>query len=263
MKHAMRERKRGNYAQATALLKAIVASGTMPQFAKHWALSQLLGVAQRMNRPNLPAYLSSIRQREFVRRAQSLLPLSYWSEGSTRDAMSAFDANIARYPNSEVACTALYGKFIHALYNAGDAEDAQMLLNRLQSEYPQSAEAEFAERQMRNYVGTNLPAGPTEMSKAVAGQGQAHTPTEFALEQNYPNPFNPTTTIRFEIPQNEHVTLKVYDLLGREVATLVDEMRNAGSYDETFDASRLASGVYVYRITAGNFSASKRLLLLK
>jgi hypothetical protein len=101
------------------------------------------------------------------------------------------------------------------------------------------------------------------MSKAVAGQGQAHTPTEFALEQNYPNPFNPTTTIRFAIPQNEHVTLKVYDLLGREVATLVDEPRKAGSYDETIDASRLASSVYVYRITAGNFSASKRLLLLK
>jgi parallel beta-helix repeat protein len=263
MKQAMRERKRGNYAQATALLKAIVASGAMPQFAKHWALSQLLGVAQRMNRANLPAYLSSINQREFVRRAKSLLPLSHWSEGSTRDAMSAFDANIVRYPNSEVACAALYGKFIHALYNANDTEAAQLLLTRLHREYPQTAETEFAESQMRNYVGTNLTAGPTGINKAVAGQGQANTPTEFALLQNYPNPFNPTTTIRFAIPQNEHVTLKVYDLLGREVATLVDEMRNAGSYDETFDASRLASGVYVYKLVAGSFTLSRKLLLMR
>jgi tetratricopeptide (TPR) repeat protein len=257
----MRERKRGNYAQAAALLKAIIANGAMPQFAKQWALSQLLGVAQRMNRPNLPAYLSSISQREFVRRAKSVLPLSYWSEGSTRDAMSAYDANIARYPNSEVACAALYGKFIHALYNAGDAEDAQTLLNRLQREYPQSAEAEFAESQMRNYVGTALTAGPTGMNKAVAGQGQANPPTEFALEQNYPNPFNPTTTLRFAIPQNEHVTLKVYDLLGREVATLESGFKSAGAYQTLFDASALSSGVYIYRLTAGSFTALRKIVV--
>jgi hypothetical protein len=220
-----------------------------------------LGVAQRMNRPNLPAYLSSINQREFVRHAKSLLPLSYWSEGSTRDAMSAFDANIARYPNSEVACAALYGKFIHALYNADHAEDAQTLLNRLQREYPQSAEAEFAESQMRNYVGTALTAGPTGMNKAVAGQGQANPPTEFALEQNYPNPFNPTTTLRFAIPQNEHVTLKVYDLLGREVATLESGFKSAGAYQTLFDASALSSGVYIYRLTAGSFTALRKIVV--
>jgi parallel beta-helix repeat protein len=263
MKQAMRERKRSNYAQATALLKAIIANGAMPQFAKQWALSQLLGVAQRMNRPNLPAYLSSISQREFVRRAQSVLPLSHWSEGSTRDAMSAFDANIARYPNSEVACAALYGKFIHALYNAGDGEDAQTLLNRLQREYPQSAEAEFAERQMRNYVGTTLTAGPTGMSKAVAGQGQANPPTEFALEQNYPNPFNPTTTIRYALPSDGVASLKVYDLLGREVASLVEGFKTAGAYEVQLNASSLASGVYVYKLRAGRYVAARKLIVAK
>jgi hypothetical protein len=83
------------------------------------------------------------------------------------------------------------------------------------------------------------------------------------LEQNFPNPFNPTTTIRFAIPQNEHVTLKVYDLLGREVATLVNEARSAGNHEAFFDASNLASGVYIYRLTAGNFIATKKFTLIK
>ncbi len=100
-------------------------------------------------------------------------------------------------------------------------------------------------------------------------QTQNAKPQTYALEQNYPNPFNPTTTIRFAIPQSEHVTLKVYDLLGREVATLVNEVRNAGSYSETFpasggfDASKLASGVYIYTLKAGSFIASKKFVLLK
>jgi hypothetical protein len=88
-------------------------------------------------------------------------------------------------------------------------------------------------------------------------------PTSSALLGNYPNPFNPATTIRFAIPQNEYVTLKVYDMLGREVATLVNGVRDAGTYDEVFDASKLSSGVYIYKLTAGNFTASKKLAAVK
>ncbi len=88
-------------------------------------------------------------------------------------------------------------------------------------------------------------------------------PTSSALLGNYPNPFNPATTIRFAIPQNEYVTLKVYDMLGREVATLVNGVRDAGTYDEVFDASKLSSGVYIYKLTAGNFTAAKKLAVVK
>jgi photosystem II stability/assembly factor-like uncharacterized protein len=88
-------------------------------------------------------------------------------------------------------------------------------------------------------------------------------PARFELEQNYPNPFNPTTTINYQLPANSHVTLKVYNVLGKEVATLVNEDRKAGYHDVTFDASQLASGMYVYRLTAGGFTASKKSLLLK
>ena len=88
-------------------------------------------------------------------------------------------------------------------------------------------------------------------------------PTEFALRQNYPNPFNPSTNITYEIPNTSHVTFKVYDMLGREVATLVDEARLAGRYTERFDATGLASGVYLYRLTTPSQSATKTLILVR
>ena len=96
----------------------------------------------------------------------------------------------------------------------------------------------------------------------VNGNGGA-IPTQFALEQNYPNPFNPATTIKFSIPEVSKVTLKIYDILGREVSTLVNEVRNAGNHEVNFDASNLASGMYIYSIKAGDYTASKKMMLLK
>lgn len=88
-------------------------------------------------------------------------------------------------------------------------------------------------------------------------------PLEYTLNQNFPNPFNPTTKISYSIPQASLVVLKVYNLLGQEVATLVNEQKPAGNYEVKFDASSLASGVYVYRLNAGDFTASQKMLLLK
>lgn len=88
-------------------------------------------------------------------------------------------------------------------------------------------------------------------------------PAEFTLSQNFPNPFNPTTTINYDIPADCRVAIKVYDLLGAEVATLVDEYKTAGRHQRVFDASNLAAGTYVYTISAGAFTQSKRLVLLK
>ena len=88
-------------------------------------------------------------------------------------------------------------------------------------------------------------------------------PTVFALRQNYPNPFNPGTTVAFDLPKAERVRLTVYDLLGREVSVLLDESRNAGTHEVWFDGSRLGSGAYFYRLQAGGFVQTKRLMLLK
>ena len=88
-------------------------------------------------------------------------------------------------------------------------------------------------------------------------------PEQFILEQNYPNPFNPSTSIRYSIPNSEFVRLKVYDILGREVATLVNEEKPAGSYGVEFNASQLSSGIYYYTIKTGNFVGTKKMILLK
>ncbi len=92
---------------------------------------------------------------------------------------------------------------------------------------------------------------------------RAHTPISFALYQNYPNPFNPTTVIDYSVPKNSFVTLKVYSVLGQEVTTLFSGMRIPGQYQATFHASRFASGVYFYRLQAGSYSVTKKMLLLK
>jgi hypothetical protein len=88
-------------------------------------------------------------------------------------------------------------------------------------------------------------------------------PTIYKLSQNYPNPFNPTTTIEYQLPVDGHVSLKVYDLLGREVATLVNEQQTADYYRAEFTATNMASGAYFYRLQSGGYTATKRAMITK
>ena len=88
-------------------------------------------------------------------------------------------------------------------------------------------------------------------------------PARYSLGQNYPNPFNPSTTIKFELPKSSHVTLSVYDILGRQVSVLINERRDAGLHEVKFDAASLASGVYFYRLQAGSYVQTRKLLILK
>ena len=88
-------------------------------------------------------------------------------------------------------------------------------------------------------------------------------PEEFSLEQNYPNPFNPSTKIEFRVASSEFVQLKIYDVLGQEVATLVNEVKAPGIYQVTWNATGLGSGVYLYRLTAGSFSDVRKLVVVQ
>jgi hypothetical protein len=92
---------------------------------------------------------------------------------------------------------------------------------------------------------------------------QSETPSAYSLEQNYPNPFNPETRIEFRILNSEFTRLAIYDLLGREIAVLVNGVQPAGFHSVTFDASGLTSGMYLYRLTAGEYIETKRLLVVK
>ncbi len=88
-------------------------------------------------------------------------------------------------------------------------------------------------------------------------------PKEFKLEQNYPNPFNPTTTILYQLPADAKVTLKIYDILGSEIATLVNEDQEAGYKEVKFNATNLASGMYIYRLAANKYVCTKKMMVLK
>ena len=88
-------------------------------------------------------------------------------------------------------------------------------------------------------------------------------PSKFELSQNYPNPFNPSTKITFALPNDGKVSLKIYDMTGKEVMLLVNEVKTAGYYSDSFNASSLSSGIYFYTLSADNFTATKKMMLVK
>jgi len=92
---------------------------------------------------------------------------------------------------------------------------------------------------------------------------QVSAPEKFELFQNYPNPFNPSTTIEYTLPKAGNITLKIYDAIGKEVAILVNEMQEAGYYSARFDASKLSSGMYIYKLTSDKFNEVKKMSLIK
>jgi len=116
-------------------------------------------------------------------------------------------------------------------------------------------------------IGGVLYGDTTNIITSVENNSRNILPSTIELRQNYPNPFNPTTTINYQLPEADFVSLKVYDILGKEVAVLVNEHKNPGHYSVTFDASSvsggLPSGVYIYKLQAGEFSSVKKMLLTK
>ncbi|MCH7773892.1 MAG: T9SS type A sorting domain-containing protein [Bacteroidetes bacterium] len=120
------------------------------------------------------------------------------------------------------------------------------------------ASSEFATVTQRPILSIN-----TQVVTAVEERRQNFIPITFDLKQNYPNPFNPSTRIAYSLAAQSPVSLKVYDILGSEVATLVNTTQGTGVYEVNFNASNLASGLYFYTLKAGSFTSTKKMMLLK
>ncbi|MGE5353642.1 MAG: T9SS type A sorting domain-containing protein [Acidobacteriota bacterium] len=121
---------------------------------------------------------------------------------------------------------------------------------------------EGGEYNLAGCIINNVPNGNTSMN-VVAVENSKASPSRFELEQNYPNPFNPSTQISFQVPEASMVTLRVFDMLGKEVATLVNEYKSAGSHTVQFNASNLPSGMYIYQLRAGENISLRKMMLLK
>ena len=112
-------------------------------------------------------------------------------------------------------------------------------------------------------VSGTIDLGAFERATPTDGGGGARLPKAWSLSQNYPNPFNPSTTIRYGLPSRSHVTLTVFNTLGQQVATLVEGEQEAGFHEAVFNAKNLASGVYLYRLTAGSYVETRKLVLVR
>ena len=145
----------------------------------------------------------------------------------------------------------------------GDVDENQALEVRV---YDGEADALHADVETFDYTAHTAlgqPGEPVALDLTPAAKAAAELPTEFALSPNYPNPFNPTTTIQYALPEAVDVRLVIYNVLGQKVVTLVKSPQEAGRYEVVFEASRLASGLYFYRIEAGDFVQVRKMMLLR
>lgn len=160
------------------------------------------------------------------------------------------------------------GKDLHSINEMPNFVDPYLHINAVIPTYLEKGATPISgidtdfDGDLRNTIRPDI--GADEFNGIVVGVDEEETlPTEYALEQNYPNPFNPSTVISWQSPVGSHQTIKVFDVLGNEIVTLVDEYKPAGRYEIKFNEANLPSGVYFYQLKAGEFMSVKKMLLLK
>jgi len=196
--------------------------------------------------------------------AMKLLADLFAFEGKSTEALQLLNDIVKLYPATSDAFYARLSMFYIYFY-AGEYSKAEQVLAEMQSRSVEDEISINAARQLLTFE-----TGGAILSKGVKSSQSddsieltlVQAPQEFELS-SYPNPFNPATKIRYRISHDGHVSLKVYDLLGREVATLVNELKQAGSYEVTFQASETASGIFVYRLESAGQMKVGRMLYIK
>jgi tetratricopeptide (TPR) repeat protein len=241
--------------EAIDFYKGLISSDSHVNFA----ITRLAVIRSNYSRPELIAYIESLlnTSNKYYSKIKNLLGSIYFQENRFEDGITAFNNVIDRRTEVYDGINARFGKLFGYLNIRNDIQSASEILKEIKSIDPLDRNTlikiKAAERLLEN---------SNRMNKNLASTN-GNIPKEYGLSQNYPNPFNPSTTIRYQIPKSGIVTLKVYDILGKEVATLVNENKAEGSYDFTFNASRFASGVYIYQLRVNDFVSSKKMIMLK
>lgn len=205
------------------------------------------------------------------------------------NSANLYDDTDPQFVNPPIAMDSLKSFLMHKWDDNANVNWAWNIEDDYNQKWPLKENLAFTNATLKTAAMGNLPLGdlyhwwPAEYSKWAAQKNTEYTninnmlmnglnavkqesssiPADYTLSQNYPNPFNPTTSIEFSLPKSGFVSLKVYNSLGQEVATLFQGFQNAGSFKAEFNASKLASGVYLYRLESENISISKKLTLIK
>ena len=249
----------GNVTQAKPLYEQIVSSNytteeKLPAYNKLYTIGNLTGEGENYFN-SLQTTFNDIANAE----TDTLLKKIYNQNAIKCDvskeeyltAISKFDNIIQQNPNSEEA---VYAE-IDIITTALNIDTTNSQLGKMgNGKYLVKGTSDYLSR-LNDILQSKFGVNSEEKEQII--------PKEYSLYQNYPNPFNPVTTIKFDIPNDGVVQLEIFDILGRRIITLVDEYKTAGSYEKVFNASSLASGVYVYKLQAGDFISSKKMILLK
>ncbi len=228
------------------------------------AYTYLYSCADSSTTPDIINFFKSLPPK--ASKAQKLLlSYLYLKQGNVDLAKKVNAMIIADNSNTRLAVRATLNNFYIALYNENDVNTSSNLLNEVENQASLSTPVEIstAEDDYNHYGNMLAIKNGSALPKIQQMKAEIDSATTYSLSQNYPNPFNPSTVISFVVPNNGFVTLKIYDLLGREVKTLVNEYKSQGKYSVSFGASHLASGVYFYQLKAGNYSSIKKMVLLK
>ncbi len=256
-------------AKALGIFKRLIADYSSTPEA-HYALTKLAKINFSRKDVGFAPYLHGLQQMALDSDLQAaimdVLAIEHLRRNDIATAKSISEQTLKQYPDTEHEFTGLFNLFNIYYHDLNDAEGAQSILTQLKTKYPDRSLTLWAQEEMGEEVNWNA-LGKSTVSEGIV-QVQEQIPAEYYLGSNYPNPFNPMTSIKFGLPTESMVRLTVYDIMGREVITLVDEYRPEGTHQVMWDSKdksggKVASGIYIYTIKTDHFIRARKMVLLK
>jgi len=231
-----------------------------------YAITELAGIKARYGKENIQPYFEDLLKDPNTgnkSRIKKSLAVFYLSKDEDDRATAIFDELKDDKRSKKDNFEGLYEKFNFMLHKKKDVVSAKNLLTELKNKFADDEEAmmHIATSDMLISESNNFALGKKQ--NVNESSIETEVPKEYELSNNYPNPFNPVTTINYQLPKSGNVMLKIFDILGNEVKTLVNEQKEMGKYTVQFDASSLASGMYVYQLRVNDYTSTKKMLLLK